>query len=53
VSLGQHPMTDHIHPLGEGWNSHAHEWIAWASVLCVRPSADWPALRVGRAYGAK
>jgi len=30
-------MTDHIHQLGEGWNSHAHEWIAWPSVLRVRP----------------
>lgn len=23
-------MTDHTHPLGEGWNAHAHECIAWA-----------------------
>jgi SAM-dependent methyltransferase len=32
VSVEQHPMTDQMHPLGDGWNAHAHEWIAWARV---------------------
>lgn len=25
-------MTDHMRVLGEGWNSHAHEWITWARI---------------------
>jgi SAM-dependent methyltransferase len=29
MSLGQHPMTGRL-PLGEGWDRHAQEWIAWA-----------------------
>jgi SAM-dependent methyltransferase len=29
MSLGQHPMTGRL-PLGEGWDRHAREWIAWA-----------------------
>jgi hypothetical protein len=23
-------MTDQISPLGEGWDLHAAEWIAWS-----------------------
>lgn len=23
-------MTDQILPLGEGWDLHAHQWIAWS-----------------------
>src|SRR5258708_19836217 len=23
-------MTDQMLPLGEGWDRHAHEWIAWS-----------------------
>jgi SAM-dependent methyltransferase len=30
ASLGQHPMTDQARPLGEGWDVHAREWIAWS-----------------------
>jgi SAM-dependent methyltransferase len=30
VSLGQHPMNGQVLPLGEGWDLHAHEWIAWS-----------------------
>jgi SAM-dependent methyltransferase len=29
ASLGQHTMTGRL-PLGEGWDRHAQEWIAWA-----------------------
>jgi SAM-dependent methyltransferase len=29
MSLGQHQMTGRL-PLGEGWDRHAREWIAWA-----------------------
>lgn len=26
---GQHQLADHPLPLAEGWDSQAHEWIAW------------------------